>query len=322
MSFEDSSTSKNPIIRRAEDQYRQNYTGPGFAAVNNQGNAQGNPGSGSPAQPPMPAQASSLAPSQAPQPAAQPHDAAQLQEMYNAPAVAGASGTAMTLNDVIMKSVMNFMILLAGAAFGWMTAVSMPYLWIGAALVGLGLGLANAFKKNVSPPLIMLYALVQGVFLGGISYFFQAFGEANGMGNLVQTAVVATFVVFAVMLTLYTKRIIKVNGKFKKIMAVALISYLVFAVISMFAAFMGVGTVDGVNFGFFGAGPLGIIFSVIVVCLAAFTLCLDFDAIEQGIKYGVPERESWRMSFGLMVTLIWLYLEILRLLALVAAGRD
>ncbi|MFA7265981.1 MAG: Bax inhibitor-1/YccA family protein [Candidatus Nanopelagicales bacterium] len=309
--------SRNPIIRRAEEQYAQDYSGPGFASINNQ------PGQPQQAgQPQQPAAQQPQVQQVAPQTAAgavppPPGSTADLNNMYAAPARAGFSGPAMTIHDVIMKTTLNFGILFVGAVFGWVTAQSMPYVWIVAALVGMGLAFANIFKKQISPVLVMAYALVEGVFLGGISNFYQAYGEANGYGNLVLTAVVATFTVFAVMLALYTTRIIKVNGRFKKIMLVALISYAVFALASFVAAMFGVG--DG--FGFFGVGIIGIAFSVFAVCLAAFCLMLDFDAIEEGMKYGVPERESWRMAFGLMVTLIWLYLEILRLLAILS-GRD
>lgn len=300
--------SRNPIIRRAEEQYAQDYSGPGFASINNQ-----------------PGQQQAQAPSAVPQTAAgavppvppPPGSPADLNNMYAAPARVGFSGPAMTIHDVIMKTALNFGILFVGAIFGWVTAESMPYVWIVAALIGFVLAMVNIFKKQISPVLVMAYALVEGVFLGGISSFYQAYGEANGYGNLVLTAVVATFTVFAVMLALYTTRIVKVNGRFKKIMLVALISYAVFALASFVAAMFGVG--DG--FGFFGVGIIGIAFSVFAVCLAAFCLMLDFDAIEEGMRYGVPERESWRMAFGLMVTLIWLYLEILRLVAILS-GRD
>ncbi|MGB3674776.1 MAG: Bax inhibitor-1/YccA family protein [Candidatus Nanopelagicales bacterium] len=309
--------SRNPIIRRAEEQYAQDYSGPGFASINNQ------PGQPQQAgQPQQPAAQQPQAQQVAPQTAAgavppPPGSTADLNSMYAAPARAGFSGPAMTIHDVIMKTTLNFGILFVGAIFGWVTAETMPYVWMVAALIGFGLAMVNIFKKQISPVLVMAYALVEGVFLGGISSFYQAYGEANGYGNLVLTAVVATFTVFAVMLALYTTRIIKVNGRFKKIMLVALISYAVFALASFVAAMFGVG--DG--FGFFGVGIIGIAFSVFAVCLAAFCLMLDFDAIEEGMKYGVPERESWRMAFGLMVTLIWLYLEILRLLAILS-GRE
>ncbi len=300
--------SRNPIIRRAEEQYAKDYSGPGFASVDNQpGQQQPHP------QQAAPQAAAGVAPPQGPQAGS----AAALGDMYAAPARAGASGPAMTIHDVIMKTSLSFGILFVGAIFGWLTATSMPYVWIVAALIGLGLAMVNIFKKQISPILVMAYALVEGVFLGGISSFYQGYGEANGSGNLVLTAVVATFTVFAVMLTLYTTRIIKVTGRFKKVMMVALISYVVFALASFVASMFGVGG----GFGFFGVGIMGIAFSLFAVCLASFCLMLDFDAIEEGMRYGVPERESWRMAFGLMVTLVWLYLEILRLLAIIS-GRN
>lgn len=246
--------------------------------------------------------------------------AEQLQEMYDksgpyAGAVRGGE-VAMTLNDVIVKTGISFVLLLAGAVVGWLTADTAPWLaWV-ALFVGLGLGLANAFKKQVSPPLVLLYALVEGVFLGAISqwYYVWASTATNYGGNIVVQAVIGTLVAFGVMLFLYTSRIIKVNGTFMKVMMVALVSYAVIAVASLIAAMFGVGQ----GFGFYGAGPLGIILCLVGVGLAAFTLALDFESISQAIRYGVPERESWRMAFGLMATLIWLYLEILRLLAIIA----
>jgi uncharacterized YccA/Bax inhibitor family protein len=246
--------------------------------------------------------------------------AEQLQEMYDksgpyAGAVRGGE-VAMTLNDVIVKTGISFVVLLVGAVFGWLTADTMPWLaWV-ALFVGLGLGLANAFKKQVSPPLVLLYALVQGVFLGAISQWYYVWAETatNYGGNIVVLAVLGTLVAFGVMLFLYTSRIIKVNGTFMKVMMVALVSYLVIALASLVAAMFGVGE----GFGFYGAGPLGIILCLVGVGLAAFSLALDFETISQAVRYGVPERESWRMAFGLMATLIWLYLEILRLLAIIA----
>ena len=245
--------------------------------------------------------------------------AEQLQEMYDksgphAGAVRGGE-VAMTLNDVIVKTAGAFIVLLAGAVFGWLTADTLPWLFIVALFVGLGLGLANAFKKQVSPALVLAYALVQGVFLGAISQWYYEFASTtNYGGNIVVQAVIGTLVAFGVMLFLYTSKIIKVNGTFMKVMAVALVSYLVIALASLVAAIFGVGE----GFGFYGAGPLGIILCLVGVGLAAFTLALDFESITQAIRYGVPERESWRMAFGLMATLIWLYLEILRLLAIIA----
>ncbi len=110
----------------------------------------------------------------------------------------------------------------------------------------------------------------------------------------------------------------KVNGRFMKIMLVAMVSYAVIALASFVSALFGVGG----GWGFYGVGMLGIGLAMIGVALASFSLMIDFESITQGVAMGLPQRESWRMTFGLLVTLIWLYLEILRLLALLAANRD
>jgi uncharacterized YccA/Bax inhibitor family protein len=229
-------------------------------------------------------------------------------------------GARLTLNDVIVKTAISFGVLLVGAVIGWQLTPSAPWLFWVAMIVGLGLGLTNAFKKQVSPPLILAYSLVQGVFLGGISWTYNEWVQTVNpeYTGLVGQAVVATFVVFGVMLAIYQSRIVKVNGRFMKIMMVAMVSYLFIAIASLVSALFGVGG----GWGFYGVGGLGIALMAFAVLLAAFSLMLDFEAIKQGVAMGLPERESWRMAFGLLVTLIWLYLEILRLLAILAAGRE
>ena len=308
--------SRNPVIRRAEKQYAE--SGPGFAAIPSAGSATA-AGSASSVRYAQPPAAGSVPPG-------------QLSDMYNRPATAGPTGVAMTIHDVIMKTALNFVILVIAAAGSWFAidrmvpADAIPgtiptgayVLLFGAMIAGFGLAMVNIFKREVSPALVILYALFEGIFVGAISYVYQIIGgQYLNAGNIVLTAVVATFVVFAVMLTLYSTRIVKVNNRFKKIMFVAMISYLGFAVISLITSLFGFG--DGL--GFFGFGWLSVGISALVVGMAAFALCLDFDAIEEGIRYQVPERESWRMAFGLMVTIIWLYLEILRLLMLIANAQ-
>nr|MCU0300923.1 Bax inhibitor-1/YccA family protein [Candidatus Nanopelagicales bacterium] len=134
----------------------------------------------------------------------------------------------------------------------------------------------------------------------------------------VSQAVIGTLVAFVVMLALYKSRIVKVNGRFMKIMMVAMVSYAVIALASLVSALFGVGG----GWGFYGVGMLGIGLAMIGVALASFSLMIDFESITQGVAAGLPRQESWRMTFGLLVTLIWLYLEILRLLALLAANRE
>jgi uncharacterized YccA/Bax inhibitor family protein len=146
------------------------------------------------------------------------------------------------------------------------------------------------------------------VFVGGISAWFANVYDPG----IVSQAVLGTLVAFAVMLALYGTRIIRVTEKFRSMMLVALASYLVIALASFVGALFGLG--DG--WGFYGVGGLGILLCMVGVGLAAFSLLLDFDFIENGVKQGLPERFAWLAAFGLLVTLVWLYIELLRLLAI------
>jgi uncharacterized YccA/Bax inhibitor family protein len=229
------------------------------------------------------------------------------------------ASTPMTINDVVVRTATMFVPLLITAYFAWTLQVSFGVVII-AMLVALGLGLWGAFSKTVRPAVYLAYATVEGVVVGGFSFWMQeivnqsswAEGQSNPP-NIVLQAVIGTLAAFAAMLFLYGTRIIKVTGRFKKMMAVAMIAYLGIAVLSLFSALI-FGTGNG--WGFFGVGGIGILLCMAGVALASFSLVLDFDAIEEGVKLGVPERESWRAAFGLTVTLVWLYLEILRLLAI------
>lgn len=220
--------------------------------------------------------------------------------------VTAAGGARLTINDVIVKTFAVFLITVVFAVIGYALAPSMPWvMWVGM-FAGLGLGFANALMRKVSPALVLLYGVFQGLFLGGISYMYSSLAD-----GIILQAVVATMVTFGVMLTLYLTGVIKVTKKFQSVMIVALVSYLVLGIGNLIWSMFGGG--DGL--GIYGTG-FGPIVAVIGVLIAAFFLLLDFEAISQGIKAGVPERESWRMAFGLLVTLIWLYLEFLRLLAI------
>ncbi len=227
--------------------------------------------------------------------------------------ITAAGGARLTINDVIVKTMGVFAITVVFAVIGWNTVDAMPWLlWVGL-LGGLALGFVNALKKTVSPPLIMLYAVFQGVMLGGISKWYSDYAAGNGWNDIVLQAVVATMTTFGVMLALYLTGVIKVDKKFQSIMLVALVSYLVLGLGSFIWALFG----GGGGWGIYGTG-FGPIVAVLGVLIAAFFLLLDFEAISQGIKMGAPERESWRMAFGLLVTLIWLYLEFLRLFAILS----
>lgn len=227
-----------------------------------------------------------------------------------------------TYADVMVKSAIMFAIAVLTAFAGWSITQASPgigTLLVFGSLIGtLVLGFVNALKRQVSPPLTMLYAAVSGFMLGAVSYWYNQIALASDYEGLVLQAVLATFTTFGVMLLLYGTGIVKVTNKFMKFMLVAMVSYLFIGIASFIAAMFGVGG----GWGFYGVGTLGLLLCIFGVGLAAFSLMLDFEAIKQGVAMGLPERESWRMSFGLLVTLVWLYLEFLRLFAIIASGRD
>jgi uncharacterized YccA/Bax inhibitor family protein len=228
------------------------------------------------------------------------------------------ASTPMTINDVVIRTATLFVPLLITAYFAWTLQVGFGIVII-AMFVALGLGLWGAFSKKVRPGVYLAYATVEGVVVGGFSFWMQeivnqsswAAGQSDPP-NIVLQAVIGTLAAFAAMLFLYGTRIIKVNGRFKKMMAIAFMAYFAIAIVSLIGALFGVGG----GWGFYGVGGIGLLLCAAGVALASFSLVLDFDAIERGVAMGVPERESWRAAFGLTVTLVWLYLEILRLLAI------
>lgn len=217
----------------------------------------------------------------------------------------------LTLDDVIVKTGLLLALVIAGAGAGWLLMGTMPGVVMIAFGVALVLGLVNAFKREVSPTLVLLYAAFEGVFLGGISRIYDL-AYAQSAPNLVGQAVIGTLVAFGTMLALFATGTIKATGKFQKIFMTAMVSYLVIGLASLVSSFFGVG--DG--WGFYGVGGLGLALCALGVLLAAFSLVMDFEAVAQGIANGLPERESWRMGFGLIMSLVWLYTELLRLLAI------
>lgn len=248
---------------------------------------------------------------------AQDMSAQQLQDMYNQPATL-PDREVMTIEDTIAKSAAAFGLLVVGAAIGWITMQSIPFLWIGAGIVGFVLALVNIFKKEPSPGLVLAYSAVQGVFVGGISAFY----EVQFPGIVVQ-AVIATLAVVGVTLALFASGKIRASKKATKIFLVAMVGYLVFSLVNF--GLMIFGATDSA-FGlrsepsiFFGI-PWGVVIGVFVVIMGAYSLVLDFDFIQQGVRNRAPKKYAWTGVFGIMVTVIWLYLEILRMLAIMQSS--
>lgn len=230
-------------------------------------------------------------------------DAASLENMYNSPAATTADTRRMTYDDVIMKTAGLLGLLVVAGAATWIVA---PQLFFVGAIVGLVLGLVNAFKKQPSPILISLYAIAQGVFLGGLSKFYEA--QFDG---IVLQAVLGTVSVFAVTLMAYKSGKVRVTPKFTRILLVGMLGYLLFSIINVVLVWTGV--LDG--WGMRG-GTMGIIIGLVAVGLAAMSLIVDFDSVAVGVRNGVPAKYAWAAAFGILVTLVWLYLELLRLIAI------
>ncbi|WP_336650218.1 Bax inhibitor-1/YccA family membrane protein [Kocuria rosea] len=234
-----------------------------------------------------------------------PYSAERLDSMYNAPAAGTNQTGRMTYDDVIMRTATVLGAVVVGALAGWI----MPILTIPGALVGLVLGLVNAFKREPSPALILAYGLFQGMFLGGISGMF----EAMYPGIVVQ-AVIGTIAVFVSVLVLFRSGKVRASPRATKIFMVALMAYAVFALVNLGAVLL---------FGFnirtdSPLGPwLGLLIGAVAILLAAYSFVLDFDNIKRGVEVGVPEKMAWSAAFGLTVTLIWTYVEILRILAII-----
>ncbi|MGV8882361.1 MAG: Bax inhibitor-1/YccA family membrane protein [Rhodoglobus sp.] len=238
--------------------------------------------------------------------------AEQLGEMYNRPSA--PVHEPMTMEDTIVKTVVSFIVLVAGAGIGWITAEAMPFLWIGAAIVALVLALVNIFKKKPSPALVLAYAAVEGVFIGGISRFF----EIQFPGVVVQ-AVVATLVVVGVTLALFASGKIRASKKATKVFMIAMVGYAVFSLVNL--GIMLFGGAGGNAWGLRGIDiipgvPLGVVLGIFVVMLAAYSLVLDFDSIQKGVQNKAPKQYAWTGAFGIMLTVVWLYLELLRLFAI------
>ncbi|MHB1171966.1 MAG: Bax inhibitor-1/YccA family protein [Lacisediminihabitans sp.] len=234
--------------------------------------------------------------------------AQQLTELYGRPSATTAETDRMSYEDVIVKTVVSFVILLAGAAVGWF----IPGLWIPAAIVGFALALVNIFKKKPSPALVLSYAAVEGVFVGGISSLYSTLWD-----GIVVQAVAGTLAIVAITLALFASGKIRASKRATKVFLIAMIGYVAFSLINWGLMAFGVthsmfGLRSYVIFGI----PLGIVIGILVVIMAAYSLVLDFDSVKTGVQRGAPRVYGWTAAFGIMVTVVWLYLEILRIIGI------
>jgi uncharacterized YccA/Bax inhibitor family protein len=219
---------------------------------------------------------------------------------------------AMTINGTINKTVLLLGLLLAAAVYGWQAAegevegqVQFPAAAMVGVIVGFGCVIALMFRPRLAKFLAPVYAIAQGVFVGAISAAYESFYD-----GIVLQAIGGTIAVFAVMLFLYRTKVIKVTERFRRIVIGATLGIMAFYLVSMLMSLFGAS----VSF-LTEPSLLGIGFSVLVCGLAAFNLALDFDFIEKGAQMRLAKDYEWVAAIGLLVTLVWLYLEILRLLS-------
>lgn len=225
-------------------------------------------------------------------------------------------GEPMSINGSISKSFILFGVLLIAAAYTWFLMASgytdmAGMLAVGGAIVGFILAMVIIFTRKAMHILTPLYAICEGFFVGGISAMFEA-----SYSGIVFQAVTATFAAVFSMLALYRTGLIRATEKFRSVILISTLSIAVIYLIQIIASFFGRGIPQ-----IFTSSNLGIVFSLFVVAIAALNLILDFDFIERGSEAMLEKQYEWYGAFGLMVTVVWLYIELLKLLAKLNSRR-
>ncbi|MEU1323608.1 Bax inhibitor-1/YccA family protein [Streptomyces microflavus] len=234
-------------------------------------------------------------------------------------APAPARTDAMTIDDVVTRTAMTLGTVVVAAAIAWWALpvdqanLGIAYgVAIGAAIIGFVLSLVNSFKRRPSPPLILTYAAFEGVFLGVVSNIVSVY-VAPGAA---MQAVLGTMAVFAGVLIAYRTGLIRVTRRFYGFVMAAAIGFMLLMMVNLLFAVFGGG--DGLGF---RSGALGVVFGIVAIVIGACILALNFKQVEDGIAYGAPREEAWLAAFGLTVTLVWIYIEMLRLVAILS-GDD
>ncbi|MCW2635381.1 MAG: conserved rane protein of unknown function [Blastococcus sp.] len=227
---------------------------------------------------------------------------------YAAPAPYAQTATRyMTMDDVVTKTGISFLVTVLSAAAVWALPGYTGWgLALPAALVAFVLGLVISFKQIANPAATLAYGLLYGAALGAVSEAFNSIYP-----GIVMQALIGTFGVFAGMLVVYKTGAIRVTPKLTRWVVGAAIG----AVVLMFANLIGAWIGGGDGLGLRSGGPIAIVFSLVVIGIAAFMLLLDFDMADEAIRRGAPAKFAWYIAFGLLVTVVWLYMEILRLVS-------
>ncbi|GAB2813441.1 Bax inhibitor-1/YccA family protein [Actinocorallia aurea] len=236
---------------------------------------------------------------------------AELQGMYDQPAYAPPAERPMTIDDVVMKGFASFGVLALTGTAAWVLNLGFGVAMV-AVLAAFGIGLYLSFSGKSSGPLTLAYSALYGIAIGTISHAYNDF--YNG---IVLQAVLGTALAFGAVLAVYALRIIRVTPKFTRFVIAAGFGLVGLMLVNLIAGFF----VDG-GLGIREYGFLGIAFSVAAILIGCFFLMLDFDMVERGIQAGVPAKFAWACAFAITSSLVWIYLEILRLLAILQGGDD
>ena len=230
----------------------------------------------------------------------------ELDNLYNSPAASSSRTGRMTIDDVVARTRLLFAVLVTTGAVAW--TGNLDGLMFPAVIGAFIFAMVLSFSKRVKPWAAIAYAALEGIALGGISHVYEA-----KYPGIVSQALIGTIGAFVGVLFAYKSKRLRVTEKFNRMMAIGLIGYMVIGFASM------IGSMFGLNqgFGFYKPGSsLALLLCVAGVGLATFFLVVDFDQIEKMVAAGAPHEEAWRAGFGLMVTVVWLYMEVLRLLSI------
>lgn len=238
------------------------------------------------------------------------------EEIFQREAFARAGSETMSVGGTMAKTAILLVILALTASVTWANP-SVGWILLGC-LAGFGVAIATFFRPQWAPVTAPVYAALEGLALGAISAFYAAAFAGTKYSGIVPLAILGTFGVLAVMLFLYTTRIIRVTQTFKMVVIGATL-----AIALTYAATIMIGFfVPGMySLPMYQSGPIGILFSVVVIVIASMNLALDFAIVEGGVETGAPKYMEWYAGFSLLVTLVWIYLEMLRLLSKLAGGR-
>jgi uncharacterized YccA/Bax inhibitor family protein len=248
----------------------------------------------------------------------QPVTAEQLQAQFELPSPSAAELNRMTYEGTISKTALIVIGTMIAAVPGYL--FPNPLLYMISGIVGFVMALVVIFKKTPNPALIAVYAIAEGYFLGALTTWVEVQFNVPGAGL---QALTATFITFGVVLALYRSGKLRYTNKMRKFLLIGGLSYLLFSLANMFYMWFGPSkTAWGMRTGADIMGiPLGVFIGAFAVVLACVSLVADFDFIENAVKNGAPKHVEWKAAFGLVLTLVWLYIEFLRIIAILFGRR-